>query len=166
MRLPITSFSLIAEALLGDFQAASARSPTSYPWCSRSGRSSANNCYFTSKEQCQRTISGIGAFCLKTHTIGLHLGAAPGPDDPARSLDAFGVSHRGGRVGPASAPLSHQPGPIGSARLSTICYRLIVLFTCRGSFGEPCGCWGQMARQCAGCRGPKNVDPGRRALTG
>jgi hypothetical protein len=63
MRLPITSLFLIA-ALLGDFQAASAQSPTSYPWCSRSGRSSANNCYFTSKEQCQRTISGIGAFCL------------------------------------------------------------------------------------------------------
>jgi Protein of unknown function (DUF3551) len=59
MRLPITSFFLIAAALLGDFQAGSAQSPTS-----RSGRSSANNCYFTSKEQCQRTISGIGAFCL------------------------------------------------------------------------------------------------------
>jgi hypothetical protein len=64
MRLPILSLFLMAAALLGEIHAASAQSPTSYPWCSRGGRSSANNCYFTSKEQCQRTISGIGAFCL------------------------------------------------------------------------------------------------------
>ena len=50
---------------------ASAQSPTSYPWCSRSGRGSANNCYYVSKEQCQRTISGIGAFCFKGPALAL-----------------------------------------------------------------------------------------------
>jgi hypothetical protein len=40
-------------------------SRTSYPWCSRSSDRSSNiNCYFTSKEQCQRTTSGIGAMCF------------------------------------------------------------------------------------------------------
>jgi hypothetical protein len=65
MRLPTLSLLLISAVLSGEMHAASAQSPTSYPWCSRSGRSSTNNCYFTSKEQCQRTISGIGAFCLQ-----------------------------------------------------------------------------------------------------
>jgi hypothetical protein len=64
MRLPILSLFLTAAALLGEIQAASAQSPTSYPWCSRGPRGSNNNCYYTSKEQCQRTVSGIGAFCF------------------------------------------------------------------------------------------------------
>ena len=55
MRLPTLSLLLISAVLFGEMHAASAQSPTSYPWCSRSGRSSTNNCYFTSKEQCQRT---------------------------------------------------------------------------------------------------------------
>jgi hypothetical protein len=74
MRLPILSLFLIAAALLGEIQAASAQSPTSYPWCSRSIRS-ANNCYYVSKEQCQRTISGVGAFCFQNpHYRGLPAG--------------------------------------------------------------------------------------------
>ena len=45
---------------------ASAQSPTSYPWCSRLGdNTNVNNCYYTSKEQCQRTISGNGGFCIR-----------------------------------------------------------------------------------------------------
>jgi Protein of unknown function (DUF3551) len=64
MRLLILALVFAIAALMGATESASAQSPTSYPWCSRGGRSSANNCYFTSKEQCQRTISGIGAFCL------------------------------------------------------------------------------------------------------
>ena len=65
MRLLILSLVLANAALMSVTGPASAQSPTSYPWCSRGGRSSTNNCYFTSKEQCQRTISGIGAFCLQ-----------------------------------------------------------------------------------------------------
>jgi hypothetical protein len=64
MRSLILSLVLASAALVSAGDVASAQSPTSYPWCSRGGRSSLNNCYFTSKEQCQRTISGIGAFCL------------------------------------------------------------------------------------------------------
>ena len=65
MRFLIPSLVLAIAALMNATDLASAQSPNSYPWCSRGGRSSANNCYFTSKEQCQRTISGIGAFCLE-----------------------------------------------------------------------------------------------------
>ena len=61
MRLLTLSLILAAAALMTIPDPVSAQSPTTYPWCSRGGRSSANNCYFTSKEQCQRTISGIGA---------------------------------------------------------------------------------------------------------
>jgi hypothetical protein len=35
MRLPILSLLLIFAALLGEMQAASAQSPTSYPWCAK-----------------------------------------------------------------------------------------------------------------------------------
>jgi hypothetical protein len=65
MRLPILLLFLIAAALLGEMQAASAQSPNSYPWCSRGVRSVPGNCYYTSKEQCQRTISGNGGFCIR-----------------------------------------------------------------------------------------------------
>jgi hypothetical protein len=67
MRLLIL-FSLVLAnaALMGATDPASAQSPNSYPWCSRSGdRSSANNCYFTSKEQCLQTASGIGVLCFE-----------------------------------------------------------------------------------------------------
>jgi Protein of unknown function (DUF3551) len=65
MRLPILLLFLIAAALLGEIQAASAQSPYSYPWCSRGVRSVPGNCYYTSKEQCQRTISGNGGFRIR-----------------------------------------------------------------------------------------------------
>ena len=65
MRLPTLSLLLISAVLFGEMHAASAQSPTSYPWCSRSfDRTSNINCYFTSKQQCQTTISGIGAYCF------------------------------------------------------------------------------------------------------
>jgi hypothetical protein len=64
MRFLILSLVLANAALMAATDSASAQSPTSYSWCSRSGRGSANNCYYVSKEQCQRTISGIGAFCF------------------------------------------------------------------------------------------------------
>jgi hypothetical protein len=66
MRLLILSLVLANAALMSVADPASAQSPTSYPWCSRSGdRDNYNSCYFTSKEQCQRTTSGIGAFCFE-----------------------------------------------------------------------------------------------------
>ena len=67
MRLPILSLFLIAAALLV-VQTASAQSPTSYPWCARPYKmeSSATSCYFTSREQCMTTLSGIGGYCFES----------------------------------------------------------------------------------------------------
>jgi len=78
MRLLILWLVLANAALMGATDPASAQSPTSYPWCSRGGRSSANNCYFTSKEQCMRTVSGIGVFCLQNPSY------RPSPRGPGR----------------------------------------------------------------------------------
>jgi hypothetical protein len=65
MRLLILSLVLASAALMSVIDPASAQSPTSYPWCSRSGdRTNVNNCYFRSKEECQRTTAGIGALCF------------------------------------------------------------------------------------------------------
>jgi len=65
MRLPTLSLLLISAVLLGEMHAASAQSPTSYRWCSRGGDGDNYNiCYFTSKEQCQATTSGVTAFCF------------------------------------------------------------------------------------------------------
>jgi hypothetical protein len=65
MRSLILSLVLANAALMGATESVSAQSPTSYPWCSRSADRTSNiNCYYTSKEQCQRTISGIGALCF------------------------------------------------------------------------------------------------------
>ena len=64
MRLRTLSLLLTSAALL-EMHAASAQSPTSYPWCSRGGDGDNYNiCYFTSKEQCQATTSGVTAFCF------------------------------------------------------------------------------------------------------
>jgi hypothetical protein len=67
MGLPILSL-LIAAALLGEMQAASAQSPTSYPWCAKSYKmdTSAISCYFTSREQCMTTLSGLGGYCFES----------------------------------------------------------------------------------------------------
>ncbi len=65
MRLPTLSLLLISAVLFGEMHAASAQSPTSYPWCSRSGDGDGNNiCYFATREQCQGTTSGVAAFCF------------------------------------------------------------------------------------------------------
>jgi hypothetical protein len=63
---------LIGAGLLGESGAASAQSPTSYPWCARivtsggDGGGDATSCYFTSREQCMTTISGIGVYCFRS----------------------------------------------------------------------------------------------------
>ena len=65
MRLPTLSLLLISAVLFGEMHAASAQSPNLYPWCSRSGGGVHDNaCYFTSKEQCQGTASGVGDVCF------------------------------------------------------------------------------------------------------
>ena len=64
MRLLILSLVLANTALMGATDPTSGQSPNSYPWCSRGFRGGSNNCYYASKEQCMRTLSGIGAFCI------------------------------------------------------------------------------------------------------
>jgi hypothetical protein len=67
MRL-LTLSLLICAALFPEMHVASAQSPTSYPWCSRSSDDSYSICYFKSKEQCQVTTSGVSAFCFANPT--------------------------------------------------------------------------------------------------
>ena len=65
MRPLILSLVLANAALMSVADPASAQSPTSYPWCSRTtDRGSNINCYFKSKEECQRTTAGIGVLCF------------------------------------------------------------------------------------------------------
>ena len=66
MRLLIVSLIFANAALVSAIDPASAQSPNSYPWCARGGdRTNYNSCYFTSKQQCMTTTSGIGAFCFE-----------------------------------------------------------------------------------------------------
>ena len=68
MRSPILLLFLIAAALLGEIQSASAQSPTSYPWCAKYFKrgGGATSCYYTSYEQCMTTVSGIGGYCYQS----------------------------------------------------------------------------------------------------
>jgi hypothetical protein len=67
MRLPMLSLFLIAAALLGEIRAASAQSPTSYPWCAKYYKEGApTSCYFASYQQCRTTLSGIGGYCFES----------------------------------------------------------------------------------------------------
>ncbi len=66
MRLPIVSTLLIVAGIAGG-SPASAQSPTSYPWCAKTGKdSAATSCYFTSYLQCMTTISGVGGYCFQS----------------------------------------------------------------------------------------------------
>jgi hypothetical protein len=84
MRSPMLSLVVLAAALLGEIQAASAQSPTSYPWCARYNfrDSSATSCYFTSKEQCMTTLSGLGGWCYQSPYY--HRSAPPSAPAPLR----------------------------------------------------------------------------------
>jgi hypothetical protein len=89
VRLSIFALFLIAAAVLGETPVASAQSPTSYPWCARTGKdASATSCYFTSRQQCMTTISGIGAYCFESPYY--HAVPANGPTHPRplREADA------------------------------------------------------------------------------
>jgi Protein of unknown function (DUF3551) len=66
MRPPILSLFVIAAALAGELQAASAQSPTSYPWCVRKKDGGASSCYYASYQQCMTTLSGIGGLCYQS----------------------------------------------------------------------------------------------------
>ena len=68
MRLPMLSLFLIA-ALFAEIHAASAQSPTSYPWCAKYYENwtlGSISCYYTSYEQCMTTMSGVGGACFKS----------------------------------------------------------------------------------------------------
>jgi hypothetical protein len=67
MRL-LTLLLLISAVLFPAIHVASAQSPISYPWCSRSSDANSNICYFKSKEQCQVTTSGVSSFCIANPT--------------------------------------------------------------------------------------------------
>jgi Protein of unknown function (DUF3551) len=58
---------LIAAALLGAVQAASAQPPHSYPWCASyaAHHGSAAACHFTSHHQCAATVFGIRGHCYQ-----------------------------------------------------------------------------------------------------
>jgi hypothetical protein len=67
MRLTILSALLVVAAVAGGSPVASAQSPTSYPWCAKTGKdSAATSCYFTSYRQCMTTISGVGGYCFQS----------------------------------------------------------------------------------------------------
>jgi Protein of unknown function (DUF3551) len=87
MRSPIISFAVLIAALLGKIQAASAQSPASYPWCARffgGELVGATSCYFTSKEQCMTTLSGIGGYCYQSPYYHRSARAMRRADDGAR----------------------------------------------------------------------------------
>ena len=68
MRSPIIVLLIIAAALLGKTQVSNAQSAYSYPWCSLGGTKDSNalSCYYTSREQCRTTMSGIGGICVES----------------------------------------------------------------------------------------------------
>jgi Protein of unknown function (DUF3551) len=69
-RSPATAAGIFAgtfAAVIFANQPASAQSAYSYPWCARyPARLGATSCYFTSWQQCQTTISGIGGYCFQS----------------------------------------------------------------------------------------------------
>jgi hypothetical protein len=71
---------VIAAALVGEIQTASAQSPTSYPWCARYyvRDGSPTGCYFTSYETCRATVSGIGGLCFQSPYYHAPVAAAVG----------------------------------------------------------------------------------------
>ena len=68
MRMPIILLFIVAAALTVETQVSNAQSPYSYPWCSLGGTKDSNalSCYYTSREQCRVTMSGIGGNCVQS----------------------------------------------------------------------------------------------------
>jgi hypothetical protein len=88
MRLSILRLFLIAASLLGEFQAASAQSAYSYPWCSKSPRGGSIACRYTNYEQCRQ--SNYGTICVQSP----YYHAAPTTVPPAGSRPARPRHHR------------------------------------------------------------------------
>jgi Protein of unknown function (DUF3551) len=94
MRHPILWLFLIA-VLLGKIQAASAQSPTSYPWCARffgGAIPGATSCYFDSYAQCMTTLSGIGGYCYRSPYY--HAAPITAPSVKQNSRPALPRRHR------------------------------------------------------------------------
>jgi hypothetical protein len=69
MRWPTASLFLIVVVLLGGMLTAFAQSPTSYQWCARQFGNwmiGPMSCYFTSYQQCRRTLSVTGGVCFQS----------------------------------------------------------------------------------------------------
>jgi hypothetical protein len=96
MHRPIPWLFLIAAALLGEIQAASAHSAYSYPWCLRSfAYPGATSCYFKSYEACMMSLIGRGGYCIKSpYYVLAPVAASPVEQDPgpaARAQTASGA---------------------------------------------------------------------------
>ena len=85
MHLPISAstagiiFAGAFAAVIFASQSASAQSPYSYPWCAKLYlKSGERSCYYTSWQQCQTTLSGIGGYCFQSPYFhaGYNVGAA------------------------------------------------------------------------------------------
>jgi len=75
MRLTILSLAVVV-AMLGETQGTLAQSSYSYPWCSVDPRfPGRRSCYYNSREECLRTMSGIGGVCIQSPYY--HAGEAP-----------------------------------------------------------------------------------------
>jgi hypothetical protein len=95
MPIPILSLFLIAGALLGEIRAASAQSPTSYPWCAKYSTDAPVSCYFISLGQCKKTLSGVGGHCFENPYV--HVVPPNAPRNAAASpqeLDARATCQR------------------------------------------------------------------------
>ena len=69
----LTHVVLATAALLVTAGAGHAQSAYDYPWCALySGRDGpgATSCYYTSREQCMQTLSGIGGTCIRSPYYG------------------------------------------------------------------------------------------------
>jgi hypothetical protein len=50
--------------MVGAAQTASAQSSNSYAWCSINSTDGQQSCYYTSRQQCEITMSGIAGTCV------------------------------------------------------------------------------------------------------
>ncbi len=65
------SFKIVLPVLVAGFASfagsAQAQSPYSYPWCAlNADKSGATVCYYSTFEQCQATVRGIGGVCIRS----------------------------------------------------------------------------------------------------
>jgi Protein of unknown function (DUF3551) len=57
---------VLAAAVVGALETASAQSPYSYAWCAKLYlRNDATSCYYATRQLCMQTVSGIGGYCYE-----------------------------------------------------------------------------------------------------